>query len=53
MTEQQTPSTPYCSPCARYLTRIRITPKLGAMPQLDSYRCTGCGEVQTIECKSA
>jgi hypothetical protein len=31
------------------MTLVHVVPKLGALPQLDTYRCTGCGDVQTIE----
>jgi len=31
------------------MTLVRTIPALGAMPQLDTYRCAGCGDVQTVE----
>jgi hypothetical protein len=43
------PPVPYCSHCSRYMTLVRSLPKLGGMPELDTYRCAGCGNVQTIE----
>jgi hypothetical protein len=27
---------------------VRTEPKLGSLPQLDTFRCTGCGEVLTV-----
>jgi hypothetical protein len=31
------------------MTLMRSTPSLGGLMQLGTYRCTGCGDVQTIE----
>jgi hypothetical protein len=30
---------------------VRTLPGLGSLPQLDTFRCTGCGEVQTVSRK--
>jgi hypothetical protein len=43
------PMIPYCRACHRSMTLVRTIPALGAMPQLDTYRCAGCGDVQTVE----
>ena len=32
---------------------IRINPKLGALPELRTYRCGQCGAVETVEVKQA
>jgi hypothetical protein len=31
------------------MTLVRVTPKLGALPELRTYRCARCGAVETVE----
>ncbi len=46
---EATTGVPYCWGCKRFMKLIRVTPKFGMMPRLDTYRCEGCGDVETIE----
>jgi hypothetical protein len=39
----------YCWKCGSPVKLVGVTPELGGMPRLETYRCTGCGDVQTIE----
>ena len=45
----QKPSEPYCWRCHHYMILVRQVPRLGALPELDTYRCTVCGDVETVE----
>lgn len=47
--ENPNPLKPYCSRCHRYMILVRRVPRLGALPELDTYRCTVCGDVVTVE----
>jgi hypothetical protein len=38
-----------CPQCEGTMTLVRITPKIGALPELRSYRCGECEEVITVE----
>ena len=50
--EQRQPSLD--CPCAgRQMALIRVNPKLGALPELRTYRCGQCGAVETVEVKQA
>lgn len=31
------------------MTLVRVNPKLGALPELSTYRCGLCGAVETVE----
>lgn len=31
------------------MTLVRVSPKVGAMPELRTYRCERCGAVETVE----
>ncbi len=33
------------------MTLVRVNPKLGALPELRTYRCGQCGAVETVEVK--
>jgi len=33
------------------MTLVRVTPGLGAFPELRTYRCDCCGAVETVETK--
>jgi transposase-like protein len=43
------PPVPSCPRCSSRMMLARLTPRLGGMPKLESYRCAACGEVQTIQ----
>ena len=30
---------------------VRVNPRLGALPELRTYRCAKCGAVETVEVK--
>ncbi len=52
-TEQKQPP-PLACPCeGKAMTLVRVNPKLGALPELRTYRCGQCGAVETVESKSA
>ncbi len=38
-----------CPRDGKTMTLVRVTPKLGAMPELRTYRCEQCGTVETVE----
>lgn len=38
-----------CLRDGKVMTLVRVTPKLGAMPELRTYRCEHCGAVETVE----
>ena len=40
---------PDCPKCGARMTLAKITPKLGGLPELHTFRCEGCGEVMTDE----
>jgi len=40
---------PPCEMCGRLMTFVRATPKLGALPALQTFVCTDCGDVRAIE----
>lgn len=42
---------PLCAFCVtpRPMTLVRVTPKLGAMPELRTFLCSECGDVTTHE----
>jgi len=40
---------PPCEMCGRLMTFVRATPKLGALPALQTFICTDCGDVRAIE----
>lgn len=44
-------ASPECAFCAtpRAMMLVRITPKLGAMPELRTFLCSECGDVRTQE----
>jgi hypothetical protein len=31
------------------MTLVRVTPRVGGLPELGTYRCDGCNDVQTVE----
>jgi hypothetical protein len=35
--------------CGRPMTFVRATPKLGALPALQTFICSECGDVRAIE----
>jgi hypothetical protein len=40
---------PDCPECGARMALVRITPKLGGLPELHTFRCEECGEVMTNE----
>jgi hypothetical protein len=38
-----------CLVCEMPMTLVRITPKIAAFSEVDTFRCFACGDVQTIE----
>jgi len=38
-----------CCRCSAPMTIFSAIPRLGALPELHTYRCERCGEVETIE----
>lgn len=40
---------PVCPRDGEVMTLVRVTPKLGALPELRTYRCARCGAVETVE----
>jgi hypothetical protein len=45
----QSPTLLYCWACGRYMNLVRVTPAFGGLPELDTFKCTGCGDIQTVE----
>jgi hypothetical protein len=41
---------PWCHACERVMALASSIARLGQLPQLDTWRCTGCGKTETIEC---
>ncbi|MGA7972184.1 MAG: hypothetical protein WCA36_05190 [Pseudolabrys sp.] len=48
---QDAPPSPVCSCGGGPMTLVRVTPGLGAFPELRTYRCNRCGTVETVETK--
>ena len=42
----------HCRLCDRGMKLIRSVPRFGSHPQLDTYRCEVCQDVQTVERKA-
>ena len=40
---------PPCETCGGRMTFVRATPALGALPALQTFICTECGDVRAIE----
>ena len=40
---------PLCGRDGLVMTLVRSSPKVGSFPELLTYRCDRCGEVETIE----
>ena len=38
-----------CELCGDEMIRVRTISGFGGMPQLETFRCVGCGDVQTFE----
>lgn len=38
-----------CPRDGKVMTLVRVNPKLGALPELRTYRCDHCGAVETVE----
>ena len=38
-----------CLVCEMPMTLVRITPKIAAFSEVDTFRCFACGDVQTME----
>ena len=47
--EQEDIGGPLCETCGELLTFIRATPKVGALPALETFSCIKCGDVKAIE----
>jgi len=41
------PNTPICPSCGRPMELARITPRLGGLPELQTFVCRPCGETLT------
>ena len=46
---EEKPSPLACPRDGEQMALVRITPRLGALPELRTYRCARCGAVETIE----
>jgi hypothetical protein len=42
-----------CPKCGAAMRLVRVTPRLGALPELRTFRCTDCGHVVTVEVESS
>jgi hypothetical protein len=43
---------PLACPCqGQAMALVRVNPRLGALPELRTYRCGQCGAVETVEVK--
>jgi len=38
-----------CDICGLPMALVRVTPKLGVLPELRTFQCTKCGDVRTKE----
>jgi uncharacterized Zn finger protein len=47
MAEQPTP--PACPRCSQPMRLIRVTPKIGPVPELFTFKCVSCGHIDTME----
>ena len=47
MAEQPTP--PACPRCSQPMRLIRVTPKIGPLPELFTFKCLSCGHIDTME----
>jgi hypothetical protein len=45
----QVQKAPQCARDGSVMTLVRSSPKVGSLPELLTYRCDQCGEVETIE----
>jgi transposase-like protein len=41
------PNAPICPSCGRPMELARITPRLGGLPELQTFVCRACGETLT------
>ena len=41
------PSTPVCPNCGRVMMLARITPRVGGLPELQTFQCRPCGVALT------
>ena len=48
-TRKVTEGPPDCPTCGARMALARVTPKLGGLPELHTFRCEECGEVETYE----
>ena len=37
------PNTPHCPSCGRLMKLARITPRVGGLPELQTFECRPCG----------
>jgi hypothetical protein len=40
-------TTPTCAPCGGMMVVAYVVPRLGPHPEIRSFKCPGCGEVET------
>ncbi len=40
---------PKCPNCGGTMTRVRVIPRLGGMPELTVFHCVPCNHVETVE----
>jgi transposase-like protein len=43
MTSPSEPNVPLCPNCGRRMTLARVTPRLGGLPELQTFVCRPCG----------
>lgn len=48
---EEAPPTVACPHDGQAMVLVRVTPRLGALPELRTYRCEKCGAVETVEVK--
>jgi hypothetical protein len=39
---------PACPDCGAVMTRVRVIPRLGGLPELTVYQCAPCDHVETV-----
>lgn len=47
MEDQESTNTVLCPSCGGRMALVRVLPRTGPYPELRTFRCTPCGEVET------